>query len=109
MSQRLRAPIVPIGCSGSDLCHKGSNPWAKGGTITYRIGTPIASDDAKIISHQIPTDFVPFSASAHQQYRDSFQAITNVVMDEINELVDPPYQYSKNKESDGVRGVERFV
>ena len=109
MSQRLRAPIVPIGCSGSDLCHKGSNPWAKGGTITYRIGTPIYSDDAKIARYQVPADFVPFSASAHQNHRESFQAITDVVMDEINELVDPPYQYSQDKESDGVKGIERFM
>ena len=109
MSQRLRAPIVPIGCSGSDLCHKGSNPWAKGGTITYRIGVPLGIDDPKIVNHQIPTKFVPFSANAHQLYRSSFQSITDVVMDEINELVDPPYRYSSNKESDGVQGIERFM
>ena len=109
MSQRLRAPIIPIGCSGSDLCHTGVNPWAKGGTITYRIGNPISIDNPKIINHKVPTDFVPFSANAHQLYRESFQAIIDVVMDEINDLVDPPYQYSKDKESDGVQGVERFM
>ena len=109
MSQRLRTPIVPIGCSGSDLCHKGSNPWAKGGTITYRIGSPISTDSPKIINHQVPADFVPFSANAQQLYKDSFQAITDVIMDEINELVDPQYQYSVDKKSDGVQGIERFM
>ena len=109
MSQRLQASIIPIGCSGSDICHPGSNPWAKGGTITYRIGTPIAVDDPRIIKYKIGEEFVPFSAQAHQRYQHSFQSITNVVMDEINTLVDPAYQYSKDKVSDGVQGVERFL
>lgn len=109
MSQRLRSPIVPIGCSGSDLCHKDSNPWAKGGTITYRIGSPIHPNHPKIVEHQVPSDFVPFSSRAQRLYKDSFQSITDVVMDEINELVDPQYQYSESRESDGVQGVERFM
>jgi 1-acyl-sn-glycerol-3-phosphate acyltransferase len=109
MSQRLRTTIVPIGCSGSDLCHPGSNPWAKGGTIIYRIGSPIRIDDPRIAEHHIPEEFIPFSAQANREYRSSFQSITNTVMDEINTLVDPPYQYSLDKESDGVQGVERFI
>lgn len=109
MSQRLQSTIVPIGCSGSDICHPGTNPWAKGGTITYRIGAPIPVDDPRIRQYKISDPFIPFSGSAHQNHGSSFQSITEVVMDEINNLVDAPYQYSQNKESDGVQGVERFL
>jgi hypothetical protein len=35
--------------------------------------------------------------------------MTDVVMDHINELVDPEYRYSDDRSSDGVSGVERFV
>lgn len=109
MSQRLGRTIVPIGCSGSDLCHPGSNPWAKGGTITYRIGPSISIEDPKISQYRVKEEFVPFSSQANREYNTSFQEITNVVMDEINRLVDSPYQYSLDKKSDGVQGVERFI
>lgn len=109
MSQRLKATIVPIGCSGSDLCHPGSNPWAKGGKITYRIGKPILLNDERIRTFHVQEDFVPFSAQANKKYRTEFQSITDIVMDEINTLVDESYQYSKDKTSDGVQGLERFL
>ena len=109
MSQRLGSTIIPIGCSGSDKCHPGLNPWANGGTITYRIGAPIPVDDPRIAQYRVKEAFVPFSSQASREHRANFQAITNVVMDTINTLVEPQYQYSKNKESDGVQGVERFM
>ena len=109
MSQRLGASIVPIGCSGSDKCYPGVSPWAKGGTITYRVGDPISVDDPKIAQYRVAEPFVPFSAQASRMHRNNFQAITNVLMDTINTLVEPQYQYSKSKESDGVKGIERFM
>ncbi len=48
----------------------------------------------------------PLDAAAH---REAFQSMTDVVMDHINELVDPEYRYSQDRSSDGVSGVERFV
>ena len=109
MSQCLKVPIVPIGCSGSDLVYPGSAPWAKGGHIRYRIGKPITLDDPKIQDFIVQESFLPFSAHAHQEYRTQFQSMTNVIMDIINTLVDPPYQYSEDQSSDGVKGLNRFM
>lgn len=37
------------------------------------------------------------------------RAITDVVMDRINDLLNPEYRYAQELRSDDVRGVERLV
>jgi 1-acyl-sn-glycerol-3-phosphate acyltransferase len=100
-------PIVPVGCNGSDRCYPGSSPVAQGGHITYRIGEPLTRRDMD--PFRTPEPFEPFTPEAEQRHRERFQGLVDVVMDRINDLLDEPYCRGDGGESDGTRGVSRFV
>jgi 1-acyl-sn-glycerol-3-phosphate acyltransferase len=108
LAQHLGATIVPVGCNGSDGVYPGGSPFAKGGHIVYRIGKPLPVDHPELAPHRIQTPFQPFTAEA-DAHRPAFEAITQVVMDRINDLLDPQYQYADDAASDGVQGAKRFV
>ena len=109
MAQHLGRTIVPVGCNGSDHVYPGSSPFAKGGHIVYRIGAPLTLDGPALAPHRVIEPFVPFSDAASQAHGPAFRAATDIVMDHINELLDPEYQYSDEKASDGVEEISRFV
>jgi 1-acyl-sn-glycerol-3-phosphate acyltransferase len=104
---RYKKPIVPIGCNGCDLVYTGSVPIGKAGTIVYRIGDPIQYED--LSEFHIEEDYAPFSAEAEHRYRDKFQGAVDLVMNRINDLLDPEYQFSDDLQSTGVRGTSRFI
>lgn len=104
---KFKATIVPVGCNGSERVYTSSSPWARGGDITYRIGQPIPYDD--IARFHPGHDFQPLTPEVERSAGDRFQALTDLVMDRINDLLDPPYRYSQDLTSDGVAGVSRFV
>jgi 1-acyl-sn-glycerol-3-phosphate acyltransferase len=104
---RFDRPIVPVGCSGCDKVYPGGSPWAKGGTITYRIGAPLDRQD--LARYALPDGCDPFAAELPGSARSTMQALVDDVMDRINELVDPPYRYGEDRTGDGVRGAGRFV
>jgi 1-acyl-sn-glycerol-3-phosphate acyltransferase len=104
---RYQKTIVPIGCNGCDLVYTGSVPIGKKGTIVYRIGEPITYDDLSDFHIDEPYD--PFTAKAEHAYRDRFQGAVDVVMNRINDLLDPQYQFSDDLKSTGVRGTARFM
>lgn len=108
LAQHLGATIVPVGCNGSDGVYPGGSPFAKGGRIVYRIGKPLPVDHPDLAPHRVTTPFAPFTADA-EQHRPAFEAITQAVMDRINDLLDPQYQYATDGASDGVQGAKRFV
>lgn len=103
----FKRPVVPVGCSGSDLAYPGGSPFAKRGHITYRIGKPLFYEE--FAEQHIPKPFVPFTSEAEAHYRPQFQAVVDRVMDRINELVDAPYQFDRERTSGGVQGTERFI
>jgi 1-acyl-sn-glycerol-3-phosphate acyltransferase len=103
----LGATIVPVGCSGSDEVYTSRSFLAKPGAITYRIGEPIGPERWEGIAPAEP--FTPFDRTAEDTHREAFQAVVDVVMEHIDGLVDEPYQFSKDMESEGTTGVERFV
>lgn len=107
MALRYRKTILPIGCSGSDQCYPGSSPVAKGGRIVYRFGEPIHWRD--VPQFHIDEDFEPFSPRAEALYRDKFQGLVDLVMDKINDLVDPEYRYSPEAGDEAEKGAERFL
>lgn len=109
MAQRLGADIVPIGCSGADSVYPADSPFSKGGKITYRIGAPLRLDGPELGQFRVTEPFRPFSREAKEQHNAAFQGATDVVMSRINALVDAPYQFSEDQESDGVQGISRFV
>ena len=107
MALRYRKTIVPIGCNGCDHVYTGSLPIGKAGTIVYRIGDPIPYEE--LAEFHIHEDYVPFSAEAEHKHRDKFQGAVDLVMDRINDLLDPEYQFSDDLQSTGVRGTSRFI
>ncbi|TNF32795.1 MAG: 1-acyl-sn-glycerol-3-phosphate acyltransferase [Deltaproteobacteria bacterium] len=109
MAEHLGRAIVPVGCNGSDHAYPGGSPFSKGGDIVYRIGKPLAIDGPELGPHRVTAPFVPFSADATRNHGDAFRAATDIVMDHINALLDPEYQYSDEKLSDGVEEMSRFV
>jgi 1-acyl-sn-glycerol-3-phosphate acyltransferase len=81
--------VVPVGCNGSDRVYSGNLPWAKSGTIVYRVGTPI---DPREIVGDIDRSFVPFSSDAEIKLKDEFREFTQFVMERINELLDKQHR-----------------
>jgi 1-acyl-sn-glycerol-3-phosphate acyltransferase len=100
---RFGRPIVPVGCSGSDRVYPGGSPWARRGTITYRIGQPFTDQGA----FRLPDGVDPFTAG--EPHRERMQALVDQVMLRINDLVDPEYRFADDGTSDGVRDADRFV
>ncbi|MEC7947170.1 MAG: lysophospholipid acyltransferase family protein, partial [Myxococcota bacterium] len=109
VAQHLGVPIVPIGCSGSDRVYPGNLPFARGGRIVYRCGRPLTPQDPALRPHWVHEPFTPLTRDATTQHGPAFQAATDVLMDRINALLDPPYRYAADMASDGVVGVDRFL
>lgn len=104
---KFRRTIVPVGCSGSDVCYPSGSPVAKPGHIVYRLGHPIPWEE--MAPFHPPEDFEPFTPEAEERHSDRFQGLVDLVMDRINDLVDEPYKFAGDASSDGVRGSSRFV
>jgi 1-acyl-sn-glycerol-3-phosphate acyltransferase len=107
MALHLKVPIVPVGCSGSDRVYPGGSPFAGKGRITYRLGEPIHYAD--LAAHHTKEEFVPFSAAAERDYLKPFQAVSALVTDRINPLLDPEYQRADEPRKHNDRGSDRFL
>lgn len=108
MTQALGLDIVPIGCMGSEKCYPSSSPWAKSGTIHYRVGAVLPIDGEQLGEHRCTTDFIPFSRASQLEYGDNFRAITDIVMNEINNLLDEPYQFATSAMQEQT-DIQRFL
>jgi 1-acyl-sn-glycerol-3-phosphate acyltransferase len=108
VAQHLGVDVVPVGCNGSNLVYPANSPFAKGGRIVYRIGEPLGLEGSELREYRVTEPFRPFTLEA-AVHREAFQGMTDVVMDRINELLDPEYQYADERTSDGVHGMDRFV
>lgn len=107
IAMHLGRPVVPVGCSGSDHVYPGSSPVGKRGHIIYRFGDPIRKENASAWVES--GSFEPFTAEAESTHRERFQTYVDDVMQRINGLVDPPYQFGTDGDSGGVAGSHRFV
>lgn len=107
MALHLDLPIIPVGCNGCDHVYPGNSPIPRAGKITYRFGKPIEPKDMEAWRPKEP--FRPFIPEDEHKHRANFQALVDHVMDQINELLDPEYQYAEDKSSDGVKGTDRFL
>jgi 1-acyl-sn-glycerol-3-phosphate acyltransferase len=99
------APVIPVGCNGSDKCYRGSSPISKGGRIVYRIGKPLTVQK-ELKPFRIKEPFVPFTDSA-AKFEPVFRKVTDLMMDRINDLLDPEYQYADNVKLQ--QGAKRFL
>ena len=103
----FKRDIVPIGCNGSDKVYPGGSPWAKSGKICYRIGEPMPYES--FAEHHLPEGLNAFDPEVLAAHRDSMQALVDKVMERINDLLDPEYQFGDGEGSDGVDGAKRFI
>ena len=106
LAMKFQATVVPVGCNGADLVYPGSSPIGRRGKIVYRIGEPITYKDME--QFHVPEDFTPFDAMHEAAHRDKLQGFVDVVMNRINDLLDPQYQFGEGAApiEDGER---RFV
>jgi 1-acyl-sn-glycerol-3-phosphate acyltransferase len=79
--------IIPVGCNNCDLVYRGHLPFAKTGTVTYRIGEPLSVDD-RLKDFRITESFKLFSRESQEKFQAQFEGVTKIVMDRINELLD---------------------
>ncbi len=105
LARALDIPIIPLGLSGAPKVFINEElPILKGGEVTIRIGEPMHVDDL-----DLPDDFKPFFPDHEELYRDTLQDAADELMEQINALLDPPYQWAPDRESDGKQGVTRFI
>jgi 1-acyl-sn-glycerol-3-phosphate acyltransferase len=83
--------IVPVGCNNTDSIYPGSSPIAKSGNVIYRVGEPL-SFDGKLKDFRINEEFKLFSAESRMKYKEKFDEVTRIVMENINNLVDERYR-----------------
>jgi len=88
--------VVPVGCNNSDRVYRGHSPFAKSGTITYRVGEPL-SVEGRLKEFRITEPFKLFSRESQQKYRAEFEGVTQVVMDSLNELLDERHRRPEEK------------
>lgn len=99
-----KAPVIPVGCNGSDRVYPGNSPLASGGRIVYRIGKPLRPD-VELKPFAIDEPFVPFTNDS-EKHQPMFRKATDYIMDRINDLLDPEYQYGQ---ADLEKGAKRFL
>lgn len=102
-ARALGIPIVPIGFSGmNELFSRANMVPRKRGTLTMRFGAPRWIRGAEY------DDFVPFDAREEARIRPTLERETGALMESINALLDPAYQWGEDLEGDGLEGVSRF-
>lgn len=107
MALRMNATVVPVGCNGSDRLYPGDSPVAKGGRVVYRIGQPLRPDE-ELAKFGIDEEFTPFTDEAEDRFGDTFQAMTELVMERIQGLLDERH-LPRTGESGKVKGTKRFL
>ena len=83
--------VFPVGCSNSDQVYTGSLPIAKSGRIIYRIGDPLSVED-QLQEYRIKEKFKLFSKESQKKYKEQFESVTRIIMENINSLVDKGYR-----------------
>lgn len=107
MALRMKATVVPVGSNGSDRVYPGNNPFARGGDIVYRVGPPLRPD-GDLAPFQIDEPFTPFTVEAEEKFGQIFEPMTELIMDRINDLLDPRHQRSEG-DSEVAKGARRFL
>jgi len=105
MALRTGATVVPIGCNGSEKLFPADSPISKGGRVIYRVGEPM-TPTGELSPFAIEDAFTPFTHQAEDAHGEIFQAMTELLMQRIAELLDPHYLEA---DETAVEGANRFV
>ena len=107
----LGLTIVPVGCNGSDLLYPGDAPLSKGGTVTLRFGAPLRWDQEPLSGLRVDVPYQPLGREDSRRHAQRFQAQTDAVLARIAQLLDARHlpDGASPGESDGVKGVQRFI
>jgi len=104
---KTKIPVLPVGCNGSHKLYPGNLPFAEKETVIYRIGKALSVDDA-FAPFAINENFTPFTPQSKAKYSGKFQAVTHIIMENINTLLDPEYQLA-NDSANTSNGADRFL
>ena len=74
--------------------------------MVYRVGEVLEPDGPELGKLRITEDFVPMSRAASEVHGQRLQAITDVVMAKVSDLVDVKYRAAGRREGGG---AEQFV
>ncbi|MBF0225062.1 MAG: 1-acyl-sn-glycerol-3-phosphate acyltransferase [Desulfobacterales bacterium] len=91
LAVHTKKTIIPVGCSNCENVYKGNLPFAKSGKVVYRVGKPLSFDGA-LKEFRIDQEFILFSDESKTKYNSIFEAITKIVMENINNLIDERYR-----------------
>lgn len=97
MALRMQTPVVPVGCNGSDRVYPGDAPIARGGRIVYRVGRPLTFED-ELAEFQIDEAFTPFTDRAEERHGEKFRAMTDLIMERIEGLLDQRHRPSSTSQ-----------
>jgi 1-acyl-sn-glycerol-3-phosphate acyltransferase len=100
-ASHLDRPIVPCGVSGVREAFPGGILKPAGGTITVRFGRPFR--------FRLPDDHRIFEKASEDRNRALLEAEGMRMMQRINDLLDPQYQWDEDPDGDGLKGVARFI
>ncbi len=104
MALHLGVPILPVAVSGADLIYPGNEIFSRGGHVDYKVGElydPSAEPQA-------PTNFIPLTIAASREHGPAFQELTSKLMNRINDMLPPDYQYDPDGPA-GKQGSRRFI
>ncbi len=100
----LGVPVIPVGVSGCREVFLGKgHPLTRGGRVTIRLGPPF-----EVVRTVVPEGFRPFDPDEEDAHRAALQAQSDRLMEIINGLCAPAYQWAADAHSDAKRGVARF-
>ncbi len=102
----LGLPILPVGVSGCREAFIGGTPLArKKSKFIVRFGTELYH----VPREEFPRDYRPFHPDDETEHQERLQFHVDRVMERLNELVEPHYQWADESELEEVKkGVERF-
>jgi len=83
--------VIPVACNGSEKIYPGNIPLAKKGKVIYRIGEPISVDNA-FREYRIDENFKVFSKEAQEKYGSNFEAVSGIIMKNIQDMLDDNYR-----------------
>ena len=106
MTQCLGIDVVPVACMGSEKAYPGNSPFARRGSIRYVVGKPLRVDGPELAELRIE-EKLSHSVVTLDKVSPSIERITAIIMDHINRLLEPEYQWAEDDQANN--GAQRFV